>query len=526
MQTFFYPSSDLDDVRELLNVLGSFWENTYDAKDQLHAFTKAIAAGVAQTQLNLLETVASLSRFEVPIFHTENWYPIVLRKSELNKTPVNTYKFDEPGLVFDGAGMGSFDATTARNVFAFPVAENLVRTCQLFDRILFPTIGLVQDIDFIIQESSLVFVQNPFDLAQFPKKLIYKDGAIVDEEIVVWAFKAQLDYGTLFSQFAYALNIKVKSSENAKAFVNAIISGLLEGSATITVLDQALSALFDIPITRESEETVEVVTLDNNGLIIATDKHVYRFLPSATPVVTVGQVLQKNAPLVAGFEVVELNRGIVPDSIKALALDNGFTAACFYGDLVFENHDVPLEVNENHPSGYTFVKFPLAGMPQDVRHFFDELHARGLENLPDPNQPVCAGQPPRQGTLAHILSRRASNMGEPTAADLPATINPLKFIVENVLRNNAFIVTARVSALGKNHLGLYNIRHIRQLLPPYMALLISYTLDGQIDAISPEEAIREVLQPFQGAEPLDDQVAEILVQDRGVTVKTISGTCQ
>lgn len=526
MQTFFYPSSDLDDARELLNVLGSFWENTYTAKDQLRAYTQAVAAGVAQTQLNLLETVAALSRFEIPVFHTENWYPIVLRKSELNRAAINSYKFDEAGLFFDSNPTINFDAIADREVFAFPVSDKLIKACQIFDRILFPTVGLLQDVDFVVQDSSIVFIKNPFELEQFPKQAIYKDGEVIDEEITVWAFKAQFDYGFLFTQFAYALNIKIKSSENAKEFINAIISGLIDGGASASSLDRALSALFDIPLTKEKEETVEVISVDNNGLFIATDRHVYRFAETAAPIVAVGEVLPKNSPMVAGFEIIELNRGTLPDSFAALALDNGFTAACFYGDLIFENRTVPLEVDENHPSGYTFVKFPVAGLPQDVRHFFDELHARGLENLPDPNQPICANQPPRQGTLAHILSRRGPNMGEPTAEDLPATINPLKFIVENVLRNNTFLVSVRVSSLGKNHLGLYNIRHIRQLLPPYMALLISYTLDGQNDAISPEDAIKEALQPFNAAEPLEDPVAEILVQDRGVTVKTISGTCQ
>ena len=526
MANFSYPTSDLDNPRELLGVLGSFWESTYGAKDQVQAFTRAVAAGVAQSQLNMQETADAISRHDLPVLHTETWYPIRIKKSELNTAPINAYKFDDIGLTFNMNPAILFDQTTDRNLFAFPVAADLVSVCQIFDQITTPTIALIQDVDFIIQDSSLAFTVNPFEQSKFLRHPVYKNGEVVDEEITLWAFKAKIDRNTLFNQFAYALNVRAHSTENFKSFVNTLIDGLVNGAASVTILDQALAAVFDIPLTKEDSEVVEVINLDNSGLFIATDKHVYRFNANAVPTVTVNQVLSKNSPMVAGFEIIEPGRGMIPDTLTALALDSGFTSACFYGDLVFENKDVPLIVDTQHPSGYTFVKFPLVGLPQDVQQFFDELHARGLENLPDPNNPDCSPADKRRGTLAHILSGRDIALGEPDADDLPATINPLKFITENVLRNNAFIVTVNISALGKNHLELYNIRHIRQLLPPHSALFISYTLDNQSDVIIAQDRIHSFVAPFTAVEPLVDVISASRVRDRGVTVKSISGTCQ
>jgi hypothetical protein len=292
-------------------------------------------------------------------------------------------------------------------------------------------------------------------------------------------------------------------------------------------LNGVLAAIFDIPLVKEERETVEVITLDNHGLFIATDKSVYRFSAPSNPIVAVGDVVEAGDALTDAFEIIDLNRGTVPTGLAALALDSGFTAACFYSDLIFENKEVPLTVDSAHPSGYTYVSFPLSGFPADLRRFFDELHARGIESIPEtPAECDKTGANKRLGTLAHILDRRPNPMDEPQAGDLPPTINPLRFLVENVLRNNTAIVRVRVSRLGKNHLGLYNIRNVRQLLPPYTALFFIYELDGQKDAIDGTDSVLARITKFKGMAPIQDAVSVNLVQDRGVMVRTVSGTCQ
>jgi hypothetical protein len=529
MQTFTYPSSDIDRRESLLAVLGSFWARTYEGVDQLHSYTRATAAAVAQTQLNLLETVAALSRFEIPVFHTENWYPIVLRKSDTNVTAANQYRFDEGAFEFDGAPQLAFDAFTGKDFFAFPVSRDVRTPAQLFDRLLFPTFSLAGGVDFVIdtRTSTILFVSDPFASTTVTRRPIYDGDKLVDEEITLWAFKAQFDYQYVFQQFAYAVNINLPSSENAKNLVNAVIDGLVAGGASSAVLSEVFAAIFDVPVVKTDNEVVELMTVDNAGLVIATDKNVYRFAAEANPVVAVGDALKRGDRLVDVFDIFELNRGEVPAAITALAVDSGFTAACFYGDLIFENKSVPLDVDAEHPSGFTYISFPLSGLPSDVQRFFDEMHARGIEQIPQ-TPPECdpTGLNRRLGTLAHILDRRKTPIGEPAASDLPTTINPLEFLVKNVFRNNAIIAKVQVSRLGKNHLGLYNIRHVRQLLPPGSALFLVYALSSKKHQITANNSLFETIDFFKAAEPLTDSVANSLVTDRGVIVRTVSGTCQ
>jgi hypothetical protein len=528
MQKFKYPESDLDRYRALLQVLGTFWSVTYTAKDQLRAFTQAIATGVKQNADNITEAAEALSRHDIQILHTENWLPITIKRSELNQTNFNEYKFDEDALAFNGQPAISFDQLRQTNLYAARVDKELVEVNSIYDKILLPSFSLIVGIDFVIDRvnSVLLFTQNPFDLPGVVPTGEYRDGGITEESITLWGFKAKLDYNRLFTQFAYAVNMRLKSSENAKKFLNAIFDGLVAAGASASVLESALSAICDIPIVENDGEVVETIAQDNRGLFIATDKQVYRFADTVAPLVAVGDRLKAGDKLSNAFEVVSLNAGQLPVHVTALALDSGFTSACYYSDLIFENIDVPLEVVEDHPSGFTYVKFRVGGFPPDVQKFFDEMHARGIESLDGDPAPECV--PPRQlgGTLAHKLDLRKTPIGEPTADDLPETINPLKFIVENVLKNNTTLVIIRVSELGKNHLGLYNIRHIRQLLPPHTALIFNYLVAGRADQIDPTESVNDTLDRFTGAEPLTDTIPENFVVDRGVTVRVISGSCQ
>jgi hypothetical protein len=209
--------------------------------------------------------------------------------------------------------------------------------------------------------------------------------------------------------------------------------------------------------------------------------------------------------------------------LAAIALDNGFVSACFYGDLVFENREVPLYVDTLHPTKYTYVHFPLNGLPADVKSFFDEIHHRGIKLAEQKDE--CAVPGKKIGTLAHVLDKRKYAETEPKPEHLPKTINPLRFLVENVLRNNVFVVRITVSALGQQHLGLYNIRHIRQLLPPQTAMIVVFELNTAPDKISAEQQITEYVGHFTGMDRVLDEMPGENVYDLGATLYLISGTC-
>jgi hypothetical protein len=523
--TFVYPGSDLDRSRALLAILGSFWSRTYTAADQVHSYTDGTALLAAQSYRNLLETVASLSRLDVPLYHTETWVPIVLRKSQRNGVLTNLARFDRTGTAFD-AGL-VFDSAAGQAFYAFPRPANMAGAAQIVNKLIYPTLALAENVDYVFdsERSAIVFAADPFDSPHLIKKGIYDSSNLIDEEIVLWAFNGKFDYDYVFTQFAYALGMRLKTSQGYKDLMNAVFGGLVNGGASAADLDLAFSAICGVPVALETGETVEVAARDAHGTLIVTDKHVYRFPEDAVPTVAVGDTLRAGARLIDALEILELTAGSIPDRISALALDSGYLAACFYGDLIFENKNVPLEINSDHSSGYTYVKFGLGGFPADVARFFDELHARGVEEAARA-VPPCETTRRRRGTLAHLLDKRAQPDGEPTVEYLPATINPLKFIVANILRNNVFLVHIKGAALGQNRLGLYNSRHLRQLLPPHAAMIVIYEIGGIRDTLDGAENLTENVTAFTGTEPRTDVVDDNYLRDGGAALRTLSGTCQ
>lgn len=635
-RTFTYPGSDLDRGRALLATLGTFWSRTYTAKDQLLSYTSSVGVLAAQNYHNILEVVQSLSRFDVPVFHKEYWVPIVLRKSELSSTRVINNFFDATPDRFD-LTQSLFDGVLNTDLFYFTAPKNLSNLGQIFNKIIYPTVALIENVDYIIDAKSqaIVFVDNPFDNPGFLRKPV-TSGSDTDEEIVLWGFNGGFDYENVFNQFAYALGLRLKSSQGYKDLMNAVFDGLLAGGATCADLDLAFSAICGIPLTIEDRETIEVVDYDTHGVLIVSDKHAYRFGDRATPIVEVGQQVRAGTQLVRGFEIDEFFVGNTYDplvrnadptccpapnnvlatnnyadllteggvdllldpnapvcnpkkALTALALDRGFLSACFYGDLVFENKEVPLVVDTTRPDGFTYVSFKIAGLPQDVEHFFEEIHARGRQaamhatpcetgvlnirgtavnwppaanptqndtwivgvmvppNAPENTEPghvitwrgvqwknlgpasdvfKHSEQKQQRYTLAHFLDKRKNRISEPDATHLPATINPLRFMVENVLRNNVFVVKLTLAALGRNRLGLYNIRHLRPLLPPGTAMLLMFDLEVPPNTINGNNSIHEETHFFIGAEPAADVIDASLIRDAGVTVRSLSGSCQ
>lgn len=618
---YVYPGSDFDRSKVLISLLGTFWARTYAGIDQIHSYVDATANTVAQTQRNLLEVAAAMSRYEVPLFHEELLIPIILRRSELNSALTNTERFDVDRNKFNDDFIGlAFDQAAASELYSFPLPKKLRGVAQIFNKITFPTVVMAENVDYTIDvgRNALVFIADPFSNPAVMKRAVQFNG-LPDEEIVLWGFAGKFDYEYVFNQFAYALGIKLKTSQNYKDLVNAIFSSLVAGGMAANNLDLALAAITGMPVVMDPVETVEVVEYDSAGLLIVTDKNVYKFQEVAIPLVVVGQRVTAGMQLIRGFEISEFffgnsnipaDEGVVdrPDivalltnnayetiaaenddelitsadkicqprkALTALALDNGFLSTCFYGDLVFENKVVPLVVDTNHPSGYTFVKFDLGGFPADVARFFDELHMRGvdaaetvkescfynpieyaslavfpargligrvyravdtgwlyrwapsIEDPPGTYEQIVRVPPDRKlGTLAHMLDKRRQPDGEPNESHLPATINPLRFLIENVLRNNVFIVRIDVPALGQNRLGLYNVRHLRQVIPPQTAMIVIFELAAKIDKINAEKQVAEEIDLFKGIEPQADTVDENYVKDNGALLTTLSGTCQ
>jgi hypothetical protein len=474
-----YPFSVLDLPNVLISALGSFWSTTYLGAELVEALCAAKLAAHTQTWQDGQELIDAVSRFNVDVLHTENWYELTLRASDVNDQQFPSLKFGETGHAFTEVGPDQFGQQIDRKVYAWPLPEGLTTVPLIFNRLTSSSLTLTLGIDYQIQDGYLVFRDNPFDNALIPQTTLFIDNEPADQQLSLFLFKGQFDHQAVYQQFGYVLGLQLPSSQAYKDLVNALFDALVLGS-TSGVLLAALSAVTGIP-TAIGDETVQMIVEEVTRTLVITDQRVYSFDPSATVTVAVGQSVHQGDMLTDAMQLFEFNRGQCPaaDQLSALTLGKGFLLSGFYADLSFENADTPLIVTTD-PDGYTKISWAMTGWPGDPDRFFDELHARGR----------ASGQ-----TLAYLLDQRPAAVrdGEPAAGALPATINPLQFLCQNVLRTHFIVVKIKATA-ATGGAGTNAAKFLSRIIPPQTALLLvvelavaeaPLILDGPGDVTTP-----------------------------------------
>ena len=468
MANFTYPSNDLESSRTTLSVLGSHWRNVYQ-DGLVESFAFARAQEELQSHNDLLEAADAVSREKIPVYHTQNWYRLIVKESDLNKTAANYLRYaDETNPKYGNdaiTGVVHRYGERDPNRFAFPLPTDFKDCDLIFNRITSPSVSYVYGQDFIISHGAIVFKKNPFSNTLMSLRQVYKGRDVVDREIVLWVYKAKLERDYITEHYGHTLGYNLPSSENYKKLVNSAY-GAIVGGTTKHDIDLALSALTGVQVVKNTKETVKHILNDSNGLVIVTDLEVYRFHRQAGAIVSVGDEVGAGDYLTDSVVIQELNNAQIPSFLTRLNLGPGVLSPKFEGELSFENTSKTLTVTTKDSKAY--VSFDIGGFPGDVSLFFDELHAKGLEE----------GK-----TLAQYLDTRGSSQNsEPTASTLPTTINPLQFLVDNLLRFNLFAVKIQTHSINST-LSMSRARIFRKLLPPWTAVVILYELEPDDKAV-------------------------------------------
>lgn len=461
--------TELDDAERLLSLLGSNWSESYRGREQVATYLLGVAREEQQKEQQLREAVDCLSRERVPLYRTDLWYPLTLKESERNRTDASLPVYGEGHRYGQASPPLHYHQAVAGAASVFPAPAELVQAPLLCNRQTDPSRVLVHGLDFMLEpkRQRLVLRANPFDDPQLPSRTIHRDDGSTDRELLLWVFRGQFAAPYLAQHWGYLLGLDdLPASENLKAFVNALLDAAVRGAAELH-FRKALAALVDAPVALAEGEVVQQLARDGRHLLVLTDQHAYRCHPDATAVVAVGDVLHEGDFLDDTLTLHQFQRGQVPPQLRGVELGRGWLAAGYLGGLSFANQDVPLVVESD--GVYTKLSWELGGWEGDVRRFFDQLHARGLANPP---------------TLAQLLDQRAQPSGEPAAANLPATINPLAFVAANVLRNHAFVVQLRAHQQGPAALPLPLVRLLRRLLPPQTGMLLVTELAGAGEAVT------------------------------------------
>ncbi|MCI0417610.1 MAG: hypothetical protein L0312_00055, partial [Acidobacteria bacterium] len=513
-----FPASDLDQPGRLLAALGSFWSQTYAGSKLVADYLHARAQLDAQNHLDLLHTIAALSRLTVPVFRTQNWYFLQLRETQRNQTSENlpkhdgTFKYEQDS----GIAYGQFQGSV---LHAWPVPPDLAGVKVALNRISDASLTMTHGLDFFIRNQVIHFRDNPFANDLVPKREIFQGDKVVDRECGLWLYRGEWEWNSIAEQFGYVLGLKLRSSSGYLELINAAFDALVEGS-TQRSLQQAFATLCDVSLVKEPNEVVEQVFKDERQQWVVTDRHAYAFNSKAAVTVQVGQTVKAGDALTDTLQFFEFNRGQVPSELRALAMGKGLAVVGFFSDLVFENKQVPLKVIvPKIDGGFTRVEFEIGGWPGDVAKFWDDVHASGIA---------------KKKTLAMLLDQRPieSQTTQPGPLALPATINPLGFLLQNVFRNGLLVVKAKPAAFGSMALGLHHATLMRKLMPPQTALVLFVELavtgeEVKMEGIGDDKTpgYEEKLRSFAGMN-LDDSIDPAELIEERIVVRLITGRCE
>jgi hypothetical protein len=536
-----YPFEYFDSGMPMLSVLGTFWHKYFD-KDPVVHYLKGSAIEAAQRYVHYLEAIASTNRHDVPIFHEEKWYALSIRESALEDGDANLISYDATGTYGGGDRYGVPRAT---RLYAFQLPNDFSHIGLLLNRIINPSLGWVEGVEYFVQDGVLYMRQNPFDLVEMPKRnIVDSDGNVTDRETMFWCFNVKQDWEHIYEHFGYVISLRLEdSTELYRDVVNAYWDAFT-GCLSTHELETLLAALAGVPVVIEETETVEVVSASTRKLVIVTDQHSYRFSPNANAIVsvgdtvTLGQVMVDtvlfydlasqtgirdmllDCILVESVDTVESSSSVIsagksnvidPDcpsgyqsSVLALSFGPRYLTGGYLGELTFENKKVTVDY-EGTSGNQAIVTFEVGGFATDVEAFWDNVQTNG--------------------NLADYWDTRAVKTAAPAANQLPAHVNPLQFVLENILGNNTLVVRYRTASFGVEAAGINALRPLRQVLPPQTTLLVIIEITADDEYYDLDSEVTETVTTHDATPALSETYVMSTSMQETVRVYSALGTC-
>lgn len=484
----------------LFDLLGSFWTQYYQDRNFVRGLQGGVESEGAQTYLDFMQRIAALSRFDVPVFRKEYWVFLPLRKSEENAGNASVIRYGDVSLAYgDGSIYGGFGKPKD---YIFDLPAGLKTMSAVTNRLTNASVVWVNGADFTIENGAIVFPESPFEndlIAQRP--IINEDGVQVDREVGLWAYLGEWDLQWIWDRFGFAVGLWLQSSQAYKDLVNALWDMRMFGGTELS-FRMATAAITGIPCVQETTETVKnIITYSDtlhSGRVVVTDQHSYTVPVSATLTVSEGSTVHAGDTLVDTWELILLNqknRDI--SNVKALALSPSFLSGGYRGNLVFNNLKVDLEYVGIDADGKTFVKFEVGGYTEDTEKFWQTVQT--------------AGKTGDYNTLAEYLDIRNNPAGQPGPGDLPQHVNPLDFLLDNVFKNNLFLLRVKPQEFVNSPDLLRLFTDLRYNIPANTTFILVVDLTVNVDELDLEtngDVIEEDTSLLTGASIEDTIEAE------------------
>lgn len=455
------PTRELADSSVLLQLLGSHWSSTYQGKDTVAAILRANGRLAQQTEHDMHETLDSLAFDTIPTWHREIMRPLILKETELNTEMRGMLLWDdaEQLATFDDSRNFAFDRQVDRAVYSFPIDRGIHSLACITDGTNDCRVSLTWQLDFLLDSTrrAITFYENPFSNPRLTPSITFDNHGQIVRTLELWMWAVDIDRRHIYTQFGHLVAEEFPSSDRYRQFVSAAMLALKLGTGRVHI-EQIVEAATGVQLAK-SDETVEQLLTLGDRKIAVTDKMVYQYKSSANWLVSVGDELKGGDPLVDAVRFTPAKSVYIPTDYLGFCLGQGMlNPAAVRGDLFFYNKEVPLQRVRRY--GRVFAEFELGGNTADVAAFWNYTHGP---------------QSAYAGSLANLLDTRSPKSSNATDASLPTTVNPCKFLLDNLLSSGVSWLHVNWADCSGG-IGLQALNLIRDILPPWLLLAVELNL--------------------------------------------------
>lgn len=510
-----YPATNIANPNILYSSLGSFWTHIFQDKGAIKGLTLGQSEELIQRYYDFVEAVNSLSTKDIPELHIERWFPIRIKKSQVRLAPLFLYETGDTNVSYIGPQPWPGDGGAAytinnwahygevfqigkvkrptEQVYIVDIDPSINEVPILANRILAPSMTLVNAVDFRLVDGRLYFSKNPFDMEDMMKYQLFDSagepvtysyinphyaytaeiedlgdptGTILnEEELILWVYHAKIDTDLIYSSFGHVFDFKAADPIAYKRILEKVTNLFTEG-ATVFNLISVICAFLGVKVVEEEGEVlIDAYTADKTNFVI-TDKRVYTSLTSqgfSSAVCNydlgkfkIGSIFPKGTLLFDSVEYYDQQTcpgwwtSALAGAAGSLALPPFMFIGSYSGVLLFENRttgdDIKLS-NIVSPEKVITFPFPAGVATADAAAFNAYLnHADRVD------------------TVAALLTAYTVEKGS-------VYINPLDFIFHYFLKTNTILIKLHFDYQSEatNFVRFFKI--IRPCLPAHLYIL-------------------------------------------------------
>lgn len=386
---------------------------------------------------------------EITPFVTTPWYPVVLYQSRLSQNSYPLY------------GEGYHYSSMPEIVYGQKLGTRVVVTLQahvvdpglIFDAVVDSTVCIdSSQYRYDTNSGRLYFNVDPFTL------ITNRTTSTGEVYIIIWLKNSQLNLDAPYDQVGWVIGYEGINSLNYVESLKYLWKMILKGANLRDYQNGLISAL-GFPVVTSTEE-VQYVADDLYRNLIITPTSVYAHLTE--PAVTTGDTIYPGQSIFSGIaffeyeQILAATRSQIPGLACTLPTRSGFVVQLvFVNDTVFWTYDA----NRDSP-----FRFPVGGSPADVELFWTDVQAYLTETGFD---------------ITNLI-------------DTSSEINPMRFLVQNIIKNNIFITSVDLTCLTSPIPGFAD--RVRSLISPATLLILNQKIGETSDTLELDSEIVETIQ--------------------------------